>query len=129
MNKKNQSIYLAGGFYSGWQDRLIGRVSQELLGPRSHQLVDSADYTTWDLQAIRRCDCLFAYFEASNPGKYALSLEMGYAKALGKFIILVDDTSPNDESVGKYTGMLHAISDVVFDSLEDGIIFVENLNG
>ena len=119
MNK----IYLAGGFYSGWQDHVIDAVPGPIyLDPRQHGLTDPRDYTRWDLEAIEECDTMFAIFEESNPGGYALCLEIGYAKGLGKTVIFVDERL-NDPKASRYMAMVHCSSDFVFPSLEDGVSF------
>src|ERR1043166_3041129 len=72
-------VYLAGGFQTGWQDKLKEAASQfRYFDPRSHQLRDKGEYAMWDLEAIRRSDWIFAYLEAGNPGGYALAAEIGY---------------------------------------------------
>lgn len=84
-NKGNRlpSIYLAGGFHSGWQSTIADALPQaKLIDPRIHRLSDPSQYTTWDLTGIRSCNILFAYLEKTNPGGFALALEVGYAKAL-----------------------------------------------
>jgi hypothetical protein len=120
------SVYLAGGFRSGWQDTVRARVpSVRYVDPRLHGLLRSDEYTTWDLEAIRRSDCVFAYLEGANPGGYALALEVGFAKALGKCVILVDEKSCRSDSLARRLGMVRECSDVVFNTLTEGIQFLE----
>ena len=80
----------------------------------------------WDLEAIRRSDWVFAYLEASNPGGYSLTLEVGYAKALGKRIILLNEKE-TDSVASRYLGMLSATADVKVASLDEGIAFLLKL--
>ena len=62
------TVYLAGGFHSGWQDRLKEGVQQFIyLDPRTHALKDNVQYTLWDTEAIRHSDLIFAYLESTNP--------------------------------------------------------------
>ena len=84
-NSTRVSVYLAGGFHSGWQD-IVKSAAAELkyFDPREHGLEDPKDYTVADLEGIGSSDWLFAYLENSNPAGYALALEIGYAKALTK---------------------------------------------
>jgi len=125
-NMNEYYVYLAGGFHSNWQDLLISRIKEiKFLDPRSHELTNEKAYTCWDLAAIERCDCIFAYFEADNPGGYALACEVGYAKALNKLVIFVDDKSGADKISEKYLKMLHEIADINYNNLEDGISFLE----
>ena len=120
------NVYLAGGFKSGWQDNVKLNVPKlRYLDPRSHGLTRSAEYTAWDLTAVRRCDCVFAYLEASNPAGYALALEIGFARALGKFVILVDDKSRTSDEMARHLEMLGSSADIVFPSLEEGRAFLE----
>jgi hypothetical protein len=118
-------VYLAGGFHSGWQDSVIAVVpSFAYFDPRFHELKDENQYVLWDLEAIRRSDWVFAYLEATNPAGYALALEIGFAKALGKPVVLVDEKSSSDEQTKRYLAMVRASADVVFESLEEGIAFI-----
>ena len=119
-------VYLAGGFQSGWQDKVMRAVpSLYYFDPRSHGLKSKAEYTAWDLEAIRRSDCIFAYLEPTNPGGYALALEIGFAKALGKFVVLIDEKSVGDDQAARYLEMLTETSEVSFKSLQEGIDFLE----
>jgi len=122
-------IYLAGGFHSGWQDLVMKALpSFEYFDPRSHGLVTKAEYTAWDLEAIRRSDYVFAYFEPTNPGGYALALEVGFAKALGKFVIVVDEKSATDTQTGRYLEMVGETADASFKTLKDGVAFLRKFN-
>lgn len=111
-------VYLAGGMHSGWQDKVIGAVSHECIDPRSHGLEVSDAYTAWDLSAIRVCDIVFAYMEKENPSGAGLAFEAGYAKALGKIVIFVEDV---DLKIARHFGMVRAAADVVCIDLDDGI--------
>lgn len=123
------NVYLAGGFKSGWQDQLIKALPQyNFFDPRSHGLQNKADYTAWDLEAIRRSDLVFAYLEAANPGGYALALEVGFAKALGKFVVLVDQKSDSDPQIGRYLGMIVEAADVSLKTIEEGVAFMERFS-
>jgi nucleoside 2-deoxyribosyltransferase len=121
------TIYLAGGFPSGWQDRVKEAAPQfRYLDPRSHRLHHKERYTMWDLEAIRRSDWIFAYLEASNPGGYALAVEIGYAKALGKRIVLINEKRGVDAG-DRHFEMLSAASDVEVSTLSEGIEFLKKL--
>lgn len=123
-------VYLAGGFHSRWQDVVRARLPNlEFLDPSQHNIESPEEYTAWDLEAVRRCDVLFGNMEASNPGGYALALEIGYAKALGKRIYLVDALV--DEKARKYFEMVRQCADLTFQDLESAIIAlgVEGMRG
>jgi len=123
-----RSIYLAGGTRSNWQETVTAALSDwRIVDPRVHHLEDERAYTTWDLEGIKGCDWMLAYLEESNPGGYNLAFEIGYAKALGKKVILVDTKSAKDEAIRRYTGMLHASADVKANRLEDALEFLDGL--
>jgi hypothetical protein len=125
---RTPAVYLAGGFQSGWQDRVkIAAPGLRYFDPRWHVLTKHNQYTFWDLEALRRCDWVFAYLEASNPGGYALALEIGFANALGKKIILVDEKSSTDATAKRYLSMITECSNVHFQRFEDAVEFLQKL--
>jgi nucleoside 2-deoxyribosyltransferase len=95
--------------------------------PSTHGLTEARAYTAWDLQAVRNSDIVFAYFEATNPSGYGLSVEVGYGAALGKHIILVDEKSKAEPSVGRYLHIVRETADVDFNTLEEGIAYLRKL--
>lgn len=97
--------------------RLAG--TYELLDPSEHNIHDPAEYTRWDLEAVRESDFILANMEASNPGGYSLALEVGFAKALGKRIFMVDQIE--DPSVQRYFEMVRQCSERVFTTLEEAL--------
>lgn len=122
------TVYLAGGFRSGWQARISTSVPNAIYNdPSKHGLTDPTQYTEWDLHAIKQSDVVFAYLEATNPGGYALALEIGYAKGLGKTVILVDEKSFGDEQAGRYLQMVRAAADATFNSFEEGLAYLQQL--
>ena len=121
-------MYLAGGFKSSWQNDFINELPFfNYYDPRVHGISEEKGYTLWDLEAIKNCEWLFAYLEKKNPAGYALALEIGYAKALGKKIILVDEKSKGNSTIRKYLGMLHSSADIRFSSLRDAIAYLKTL--
>lgn len=124
-------IYLAGGFKSGWQDRFNSVFGNDVksLDPRLHKIIDPKNYTSCDLAGIQACDIVFAYLENSNPAGYALALEIGYAKAMGKIIIFVDEKSKEIGEKSRYFDMVKASSDYFSEDIEVGYQFLrEHLN-
>lgn len=117
----HRKIYLAGGFRSNWQAVVTARLAgtYELLDPSEHNIHDPAEYTRWDLEAVRESDFILANMEASNPGGYSLALEVGFAKALGKRIFMVDQIE--DPSVQRYFEMVRQCSERVFTTLEEAL--------
>lgn len=117
----NRKIYLAGGFKSNWQTLATARLAEtfELLDPSAHNIQDPVEYTRWDLEAVQQSDIVLANMEASNPGGYSLALEVGFAKALGKRIFLVDQVE--DPTVKHYFEMVRQCCERVFPTLDDAI--------
>ncbi len=115
-----KKIYLAGGFRSGWQAIVKSKLQGfELLDPSAHDIEDPVEYTRWDLAAVHEAEIVLANMEASNPGGYSLALEVGFAKALGKSIYLVDQIE--DPSVSRYFEMVRQCSTQVFKSLDEAV--------
>ena len=111
-------IYLAGGMRDGWQDRvrpLLG--SNVVLDPRSWGSPDPAVYTMRDLQGVREADVVLVHMSSSNPSGFGLSVELGYAYALGKRIVFCDEIA-SDWRTG-YFGMHREMATVVCRSLEE----------
>jgi len=123
-----KKIYLAGGFRSKWQAEAIARLagSFELLDPSMHNIQDPAEYTRWDLEAVRQSDIVLANMEASNPGGYSLALEVGFAKALGKKIFMVDQIE--EPSMSRYFEMVRQCSERVFPTLREALDHLLTLN-
>ena len=114
-----KTVYLAGGMKSAWQDRVIDCCRGiTFLDPRSHGLADEAAYTQWDLDAIRQCDLVLAYMDTVNPSGFGLSLEVGFAYALGKPVWYVCEDSSERQ---RYFGMVRACSERTLDSLDNAI--------
>ena len=101
-------VYLAGGLSCDWQDRVPAH--WELLDPRSWQDPDPAVYTERDLTAIRAADVVLAYMSSANPSGFGMSLEVGYAHALGKRVLFVDEIGGDWRS--RYFGMHRSICEV-----------------
>ncbi len=93
-------VYLAGGYKSGWQDKLKDALKEYNFKwfdpkvkerPKSGSAVPMSleEYGTWDLHHIRQSDIVFAYAERTNPSCIGLAVEIGYAYGIGKTVILV----------------------------------------
>ena len=104
-------VYLAGGMKDGWQDRFMLTLDGvEYFDPRTHGLTDPAAYTEWDLRHVRLADAVVAYMDPANPSGYGLSLEIGYAHALGKRIVFIDAFGADWR--GKYFDMHRQLCEV-----------------
>ena len=89
-----RSVYLAGGMKTNWRESIKEQdVSVTWYDPSMHGRENPRDYTEWDLRAIRSSEILFGFLEDSNPSGMGICLEIGYAKALGKTIIFVNEKS------------------------------------
>lgn len=102
-------IYLCGGF-GDWQDIVTQQIKYlrpevEVFDPSLHKLHDPKDYTKQDLENIADCDLVIAYMAVTNPGYPNLAFELGYAHALRKPILLVNEKGQ------RYAEMMHQVSD------------------
>lgn len=86
-------------------------------------------YTLWDMHHIRSADILFGYMEKDNPSGYGLATEIGYAKGLGKTVILIDEKSRADKQFSQYFTMVREVADIVLDSLGEGINILKVFTG
>lgn len=113
------NVYLAGGFYATvsvpsaetkmrWQQWAKLQMSSfaNVFDPGANtHVVSVPQYSTLDYAAVKRCDVMLAYMDADNPGGYALASEIGYAHALNKLIVLVDEKSEKDPKFERYFAM------------------------
>ena len=121
-------IYLAGGMNTfDWQRLVKSRLTSKqfvFFNPREHGLTDSTEYTMWDLFYVKKCDILFAYMQSDNPSGIGLTLEVGFARALDKTIILIDEKSDVDTVFAKKFEIVRESASKVYNNLEDGITFL-----
>jgi len=121
-------IYLAGGmsFYNDWRDFIYKEFKDRsiFLDPRNSGSNNEKIYTEYDVNCVKQCDILFAFMDSSNPSGYGMSVELGLAYGLGKFIIFVDQTNFSKK---KYFGMHRQMSNEVFKDLQDGVEFLKSL--
>jgi nucleoside 2-deoxyribosyltransferase len=127
----NIKVFLSGGMNeSNWQQEVINLVGKDgyvYFNPREHFLAKSNEYTMWDLFYVKNCDVVFAYMEKDNPSGFGLTLEIGYAAAMGKQIILVDEKSSFDDKFEQKFKIVRESSSIVFDNFSAGINFLKNL--
>jgi nucleoside 2-deoxyribosyltransferase len=128
-------IYLAGGFHGNWRKMIhsammfrknviiLDPIIPELNADGSRKQLPFEEYTAWDLWAIRTADVVFVYSEATNPGQGYI-VEAGYAKGLGKTVILVREEG-NKHMPDKYLKFLDCIADYKTDNIEKGIDMLE----
>lgn len=128
----SKRIYLAGGMHSNWR----GVITKQLEGKTYFQWIDPMDnkmrkpdqYTFWDLKSIDQCDILVGYMDKTNPSGFGLNLEIGYAKALGKTIVLiVPDDFTRDDARSRYFDMARVCADVIVKTLSDCADFLKGI--
>lgn len=122
-----QKIYLAGGIRSNWQEKVTSQVNAEFFNPRTKEvngILTLAEFGTWDLHHIKKCDIVFAYMEKTNPSGIGMSVEIGYAKALGKTVILC--LEPNNEKIkDSYLQFMTKVADITFDDFDAAIQYLK----
>ncbi|MEM9299100.1 MAG: nucleoside 2-deoxyribosyltransferase domain-containing protein [Bacteroidota bacterium] len=126
--KYENKVYLSGGLGSNWQRKVIEELGKDFImyNPREHGLDKPKEYTAWDLYHIKICDLVFAYMETDNQSGYGLTLEIGYAKALEKTIILVDERSKADATFESIFHIVRESASVSFDNLDSGIEYLKS---
>lgn len=123
-----QKIYLAGGIRSGWQEKIISNVDAIFYNPRDKEIdkiLSLEEFGTWDLHHIRMCDIVFGYMEKSNPSGIGMSVELGYAKALGKTVILCLEKD-NEHIKDRYLDFMKKVSDVVYENIDDALEYLKS---
>jgi nucleoside 2-deoxyribosyltransferase len=117
-------IYLAGGMYSNWQDKVkIEANNHSYYDPRTHGLNNPIEFTKWDLDHVKKSDLVFAFFESTHRVFCGGTLELGYAKELNKKIIL---------TVDRYNTLVRmpmsvAIADMDFFDLYESIKYLKRI--
>lgn len=128
-----QKIYLAGGFKSDWANK-VKKCSDNFqwINPKDKEfkngeriVMNVNEYGKWDLHFIKQCDILFVYVERTNASCIGLCCEAGFAKGLGKTVITV--LEPNHETIkDAYLSFITQVSDIVFETLEDGVEYLKS---
>lgn len=154
--KKN--VYLAGGFYAkvgdidwqeyvtnifynGFEEGIVEVSGVKLLNPKEKEkhrvgvnderydiFKESYVHTTWDLQAIKSSNIVFAYIDKGNPA-IGVVAEIGYAVGLGKPVILVTDPETEDSyHKDRYFNFLRNMPNVVhFTSIDNGVVYLQEV--
>lgn len=128
-----QKVYLAGGFKSDWEEQVkIACHDFDFINPKQKEYKNGSriamninEYGKWDLHFVRYSDIVFVYVERGNPSCIGLAVESGYAKGLGKTVILV--LEPNHETIkDNYLQFIAQVADIVFDDLDSGISYLKS---
>lgn len=116
-------VYLVGGMRTNWQ----GKVKSSCLGlgftfkdPCINNTSDFNEYTLLDLHHVKTSDIIFAYIEKDNPAGHGACVECGYAKGLGKTVIVINE-KPED----RYLKFIEKVADIVFSDFEKGVEFLK----
>ena len=129
-----QKVYLAGGYRTNWQEKVKELKGFKWLDPKEKERPNGTaipmslnEYGTWDLHQIKQSDIVFVYAERTNKSCIGLSVESGYAKGLGKTVILV--LEPNHETIDdRYLQFLKKAACITFEKLEDGMDYLMSFN-
>ena len=121
-------VYCAGGMRSGWQAKVKKALPSKciILNPASFTLSEAEEYTARDLYLVRKADVVLANIERDNPSGVGLALEVGYGKALGCLVVLVDNREWG-LTTAKYFDIVANTADVVFDELEEALAFLKTV--
>jgi nucleoside 2-deoxyribosyltransferase len=128
-----QTVYLAGGFKSNWANKV--KESSKIfkwINPKDKEykngeriVMDVNEYGKWDLHFIKQSDIVFVYVEKSNTSCIGLCCEAGFAKGLGKTVIVV--LEPNHETIkDSYLSFITQVADIVFQDLESGVNYLKS---
>jgi nucleoside 2-deoxyribosyltransferase len=130
-------VYTAGGFHGDWRERINKILAEKFIvldpfskefdsskGERKH--LSYEEYTVWDLWAIRTADIVFVYSQRTNPGQGYI-VEAGYAKGLGKTVILVREEN-NEHMPDKYLNFIDCVADFVCHDFNEGVEFLTRLS-
>jgi nucleoside 2-deoxyribosyltransferase len=124
---KKQIVYLAGGFRSNWRKKVKNTCTNLLfIDPEEkeqNKKFTPSEYGCWDLHFVKQSDIVFVYMAKNNPSGYGLSVEIGYAKALGKTVILVLE---KEHEKYRYLKFLESVADVVYENLDESITFLSS---
>jgi hypothetical protein len=125
MVKEDQStkplLYLAGGMYSGWQDKVKRRLGDKVryYDPRTDANQDClADLTVADRDNAKACQIMLAYFEKDNPSGLGMAAEIGMAVGTAK-IYLVDEHN-------HIHGFLAALCSRIYTDLDAALNVIEH---
>lgn len=112
-------IYLSGGMRSNWQDIVRESLPGHIfLDPRKNETDNPKEYTLLDLVHIQKSDLVLAYLAPDNPSGYGLSLEIGFARGIGKPVIFVSDHR-------KYVQIVEEVANIVYEALDEAIVFLK----
>jgi len=86
-------VYLAGGFHSNWQDEIKAKCSKHTFFD-PHIDADQRFAYRWtpqEINGMKTCELVFAYFEIDNPSGLGLAKEIGWATILDIPVWYIDE--------------------------------------
>ena len=126
-----QKVYLAGGMRTPWRATIKedcpgfiwADPQSKPEGSEDTARLTTEEYGAWNKHAIHTSSIVFAYMERENPSGIGLAIDIAYAKAQGKTVILV--LEPHNEVIlDRYLAGLKNVADVVFDNLDEGLAYL-----
>lgn len=123
-------VYLAGGMRTEWRERVKGACpALHFIDPAEKEgggEWNAREYVAWDLLHVRQADVVFGYMEHTNPSGIGLACEIGYAKALGKTVVVVIEPN-NQHREDHYFHFMGEAADADFSDLDSGVAFLQRL--
>ena len=116
------NVYLAGGFYSGWQDRVKQEAPQhDYYDPRvDTDQLRNFNIAQQDFAGVDWSNLVFAYFERDNPSGIGLALEVGFAVARYKRVIIIDNHD-------RLHGFLATCGERIYTNLDSAIAYLREV--
>lgn len=119
---KKSKIYLAGG-WGKFRDIVQQDTNADWLNPE--HMTNSDNWFELEVEAVRKCDGMIAWFEKDNQSGFGMTFEMGMAYALNKPYILICE-SP--EMLKYKFGMQAKGSEKTFLNWEDALEYINEIN-
>jgi len=119
-------VYLAGGMRSGWQSDLQS-LNLDFIDPTDKEPernLSLNEYGSWDLHYVKNCDIVFAYMEKDNPAGTGMAVEIGYAKGLGKTVILCLEEN-NQHINDRYLAFMKTVADITFKDFQEAVNYLK----
>lgn len=115
-------IYLAGG-WGKFRNTVINDTDAIWLNPENMTIKNN--WFELEVNAVKECDGMIAWFEKGNPSGFGMTFEMGIAFALNiPYLLIVED-----EEMLKYKfSMQSAGSYKTFKNWEDTLNFINKTN-
>lgn len=113
MKGAHKKVFLSGGTKTAWQDVVVNACAHIsgviFFDPRKVSGgSDMRPIARAERRWLEECDCVFFYFEASNPSGLGSAFEVGFATARGKHVIFIDEKQTiHSEWVGVHCNEVH----------------------